>query len=208
MAVLMSVLLVSGALTYLHEAPRGSSIAFLQDEPEANAGENVTVYTDDIVILNGSGSTGFEGAENLNYTWDVLYETHTNTTYGMVVELTFPREGVASVNLTVRDSLNRTSWDIVIVFINEPPPTFLDQYLMTIVILAIISVILLYLAVFVAMRLRAHQPVVSDARKEKMVLGSHRYWGIFKKVFKNPMGFLGIVILTFPPLTTYTTVDG
>ena len=197
MTVFLSVLMVSLATAACHDAPRDSSIASVQDEPVAVAGANITVFARDTFILNGSGSTGFEGADALNYTWSVLYETHTFSYYGMAVELSFPREGASVANLTVRDSLNRTSWDEVTIIINERPQTFLEKYLLTILILGIIGAILAYFVILAVLRVNAGQAVVSEARREKMVLASRRYGLIMKKVMRNPMGFIGVVVLTF-----------
>lgn len=178
----------------------GSSIASaeaLQDEPVANAGPNINVTTGQTFTLNGSASTGFEGAENLNYTWVVEYESRFTTYYGMEIQLSFPRAGGSEANLTVRDSLGRTSWDSVDIAINEPPKTFLEKHLWTLVIGGILAGIAAYIVVFVVRRVRARQPVVSEARREKMVLATRRYLVIMKKVVRNPMGLVGVIILTF-----------
>jgi peptide/nickel transport system permease protein len=192
--------LVTLAAATSQHISQASTFALVQDEPVANAGSDITIYEDETVVLNGSGSTGFEGADNLNYTWTVLYETVPTTYYGMVVDLpktTFPRPGGSLVNLTVTDSLNRTSWDTLDIVILERPPTFLDKYLMTIVIVAVFGSILGYMLVIAILRIRAGQPVISDSRREKVRVGAHRYWVITKKVFRNPMGFIGIIILAF-----------
>lgn len=192
-AAFLSVLLVSLAPVAFQDESRVSSLAVVQDEPVANAGENLTVLADEKFVLNGSGSTGID----LNYTWSVLYEARTKTYYGMVVELSFPRPGVSEANLTVRDSMNRTSWDLTYIFIKEPPKTFLDKYLTTILSAGILGGIALYVVVTVVLRLLSGQPVVSASRREKTTLGIHRYMVITKKVLRNPMGLIGVIVLTF-----------
>lgn len=197
-AALLSVLFVSFApVACQDESQHVSSVAVVQDEPVANAGDSLTVLTGEKFVLNGSGSTGFEGPDNLNYTWSVLYESRTTKYYGMVVELSFPRRGGSEANLTVRDSLNRTSWDQIDIVINEPPKTFLEKYLTTILFAGILGGIALYVFVVVILRVSSGQPIVSTAGREKIALASHRYMVIIKKVLRNPMGLLGVLVLTF-----------
>lgn len=196
-AAFLSVLLVSLAPVACQDEPHVSSVAVVQDEPVANAGDNLTVLAGEKFVLNGSGSTGFEGPDNLNYTWSVLYESATTKYYGMVVELSFPRSGGSDANLTVRDSLNRTSWDEIKIVINEPPKTFLEKYLATILFAGILGGIALYVVVVVVLRVRSGQPIVSASRREKIQLAFHRYLVITKKVLRNPMGLIGVLVLTF-----------
>lgn len=204
-AAFLSVLLVSLAPVACQDESRVSSVAVVQDEPVANAGENLTVLVGEKFVLNGSGSAGID----LNYTWSVLYEARTKTYYGMVVELSFPRAGGSEANLTVRDSLNRTSWDQTNIFIKEPSKTFLEKYLMTILFAGILGGIALYIFVVIILRVSSGQDIVSAARREKTALAARRYLVIIKKVLRNPMGFIGVLVLTifgllaiFGPLIT------
>ena len=191
-AAFLSALLVSLTPVACQDESYVSSVAVVQDEPVANAGENLSVLTGEKFVLNGSGSTGID----LNYTWSVLYESRTKTYYGMVVELSLPRPGGSEANLTVRDSLNRTSWDAIDIVISVPPKTFLDKYLTTILFAGILGGIASYVVVIVVLRLRSGQPIVSTAGREKIALATRRYLVIIKKVLRNPMGLLGVLVLT------------
>jgi peptide/nickel transport system permease protein len=192
-AALLSVLFVSLAPVACQDESHVSSFAVVQDEPVANAGGNLTVLVGEKFVLNGSGSIG----DGLNYTWSVLYESRTTKYYGMVVELSFPRPGGSEANLTVRDSLNRTSWDQINIVISEPPKTFLDKYLTTILFAGLLGGVALYVVVVVVLRVRSGQPVVSASRREKTQLAAHRYLVITKKVLRNPMGLIGVIVLVF-----------
>jgi peptide/nickel transport system permease protein len=193
MAVFLSVLLVSLAPVACQDEPHVVSVAAVLDGPVADAGENLSVLAGEKFVLNGSGSTGTD----LNYTWSVLYESRTKTYYGMVVELSFPRPGGSEANLTVTDSSNQTSWDEINIVINEPPRTFLDKYLTTILFGGILGGIALYILVVIILRLRSGQDVISAARREKTMLAGRRYLVIIKKVLRNPMGLIGVLVLTF-----------
>jgi peptide/nickel transport system permease protein len=192
-AALLSLLVVSFAPVVCQDESRVSSVSVLQDEPVANAGGNLTVLVGEKFVLNGSGSTG----DGLNYTWTVLYESKTTRHYGMVVELSFPRPGGSEANLTVRDSLNRTSWDQINIVINEPPKTFLDKYLLTILFGGFLGAIALYILIVSVLRVLSGQPIVSASRREKTTLALHRYLVITKKVLRNPMGLIGVIVLVF-----------
>ena len=193
MAVFLSVLLVSLAPVACQDEPHVASVAAVLDGPVADAGENLTILVGEKFILNGSGSTGTD----LNYTWSILYESRTKTYYGMVVELSFPRPGGSEANLTVTDNSSQTSWDKIDIVINEPPKTFLDKYLTTILFGGILGGIALYILVVVILRLRSGQDVISAARREKTMLAGRRYLVIIKKVLRNPMGLIGVLVLTF-----------
>lgn len=193
MAVFLSVLLVSLAPVACQDEPHVASVAAVLDGPVADAGENLSVLAGEKFVLNGSGSTGTD----LNYTWSVLYESRTKTYYGMVVELSLPRPGGSEANLTVTDSSNQTSWNKINIVINEPPTTFLDKYLTTILFGGILGGIALYILVVVILRLRSGQDVISAARREKTMLAGRRYLVIIKKVLRNPMGLIGVLVLTF-----------
>ena len=192
-AAFLSVLLASLAPVACQDESHVVSVAVVQDEPVADAGGNLTVLAREKFVLNGSGSTGID----LNYTWSVYYESRTKTYYGMVVELSFSKPGGSEANLTVTDSQNRTSWDKIDIVINEPPKTFLEKYLTTILFAGILGGIALYFAIVVVLRLRSGQPIVSVSRREKVQLASRRYLVIIKKVLRNPMGLLGVLVLTF-----------
>jgi peptide/nickel transport system permease protein len=175
--------------------------ALLQDEgPTANAGGNRSVTTGSEVALNGSGSLGFEGAVNLNYTWNISFSTpsgkaHFATLYGMNQTFVANRTGVYTVTLTVRDSLNRTGSDIVYLFAKEPPKTFLEKYWISLIILGVLLVIGAVLLRRAFRNLRAGLPAISEAGQEKIKLTVKKTRKIFKQLFRNPMGVLGVIIL-------------
>ena len=166
-----------------HSQVNAQTLDFIQDEaPVANAGPDLNVTAGKVVILNGSASTGFEGAANLNYTWNLTYQSRVITLYGMEPTFVFLTQGGADVNLTVRDSVGRTSWDTANVAISEPLKTFMDKYLSTILLVGIGGAILAFVLLRVLGRVLAGVPVVSEAGREKIRLGSKKYKGIVKQV--------------------------
>jgi peptide/nickel transport system permease protein len=152
------------------------------------------------VILNGSGSVGFEGADKLNYTWGILFSTPKGKTpfgtfYGMNQTFVANRTGVYTVNLTVRDSLNRTDSEVVYIFAEAPPKTFLEQYWLHLILLGILLIFGGMVLRKAVRNIRTGQPVVSEAGKEKMNLALMRFRKTLKGLFRNKMGLVGIIIL-------------
>jgi len=178
-------------------------LVLFQDEgPTASAGGNQTVWKGDTVILNGSGSTGFEGAENLNYTWSITHSTKTTRThfatlYGMNQTFVANRTGVYTVNLTVRDSLDRTDSDEVYIFAEEPPKTFLEQHWLSLIVAGVLLFIGAILLRKTIMNIRTGQPVVSEASREKTKLWLRKSRSTMKQLLRNPMGCAGVIILIF-----------
>lgn len=172
-----------------------------QDEgPTANAGGNQTVFKGATVILNGSGSIGFEGAGKLNYTWNITYSTkigstHFATLYGINQTFVANRTGTYPVLLTVRDSLNRTDSDIAYIFAHAPPKTFLEKYWISLIVIGALLVIGAVLLRRAIRNLRAGLPVISEVGQEKMKLTLKKTRKTLKQLFKNPMGILGVIIL-------------
>lgn len=204
----ISLVLLMPALAVLPGQPSGAlipdspesfrALATAQDDhPVAEAGDNQTVYSNDFVTLDGSASTGFEGPENLNYTWKVKYQSVTRTLYGMVVSTSFNRTDVATVNLTVRDSEGRTAWDTTYVFVIAKPPTWLEKHFLEVLIYGI-ALAIGGAAVYVfGGRALAHEQLITDAEKEKSRLTMARWRKIFKQLMHNPMGIIGFFILVF-----------
>jgi len=183
----------------LQAAPAAHTLAFAaQDEgPIADAGGNQTAYKGDRVTLNGSASWGFEGPENLNYTWKLTLLGRVRTLYGMVNSTILNQTGAALVVLTVTDSLNQTSTDTIYVFVLERPLTWFEAHLLMIIIGAILVGTLGSLAyVFVGRSVR-HEALLTEAEKEKFHLALRRWMKIFRQLVKAPMGLIGIVILVF-----------
>ena len=167
-----------------------------QDElPVANAGldQNVTVKSD--VYLNGSASTGFEGPDELNYTWRVSYRENASYLYGMTVSFVANKTGLYIANLTVRDSLNRTDWDFANIVSRAKPKSWLESNMVGVIAGAIIAAILIWLLGSALSRILRGEPVISETSKEKVRLARVRYTKMTKQLFTNPMGVIGIIIL-------------
>ncbi len=196
-AILALVLiLISSAGTSLLSS--AGAFAAAQDElPVADAGPDINATVDDEVELNGSASTGFEGPGDLNYTWRVVFKGNTTILYNITATISFNESGRADVNLTVRDSLNRTDWDIMYIVVREPPKTWLERSLWTIVGTCILGAIVAWFLALVIRKLRRHEPIITDAGREKMRLARKKYAKITKQLLRNPMGALGVAILVF-----------
>jgi peptide/nickel transport system permease protein len=205
--VVTSVLLMS-AFVLLYAQPVGgqlssppiacyASLLAQEGDPVAEAGENITAYSNEHVTLNGSGSTGFEGLENLNFTWRVKYQSVTRILYGVTPTTVFNRTGVAEVNLTVKDSLNRTGWDTSFIFVIERPPTWLETHGLEVLGYGIIVAVLGTSGYVFGRRYLAGEALVSPSEKEKAHLALSRWRKIFRQLVRNPMGLVGVVILSF-----------
>lgn len=177
--------------------PVNASASALQDEPVAHAGLDQNVTVGALVTLNGSSSTGFEGAAALNYTWNITYGGTTLLLYGEVVTFVASKARLAEVNLTVRDSQNRTDYDNMFVIVREKPKTWLEKNMYGLIAGGIVIAILIVILVIVVLRLSRGEQVVSDAGKEKLRLGLKRTRKTTSQLFHNPMGVVGIAILAF-----------
>jgi peptide/nickel transport system permease protein len=181
-----------------HQSQAATAFVFAQeDDPVAEAGDNITAYSDEVVTFDGSNSTGFEGPDNLNYTWVVVYQSQTRVLYGATPSTTFTRWGVATVNLTVRDSLNRTDWDTSFVFVDPPPLTWMEKHLGQVILVAILAGILGPISYILVRRVVAGESAISEAEKEKFHLTTIRWKKIVRQLLHSPMGAIGIVILIF-----------
>lgn len=170
------------------------ALALAQDEgPVADAGENITSYSDETVTFDGSGSTG----DIVNYTWVILYQTQTRTLYGVSPSTVLTRTGVAIVNLTVTDSMNRTDWDVMFVFVTEPPKTWLDEHLTMVIVLAVVAGVLIPIGYIFIGRARAGEPLLSEAEREKMRMAFERWGKVMRQLMHSPMGAIGVTILVF-----------
>jgi peptide/nickel transport system permease protein len=172
--------------------------------PVANASLDQNVIVGANVTLNGSASTGFEGSSNLNYTWRIQYRNFTSGAkpapfamlYGMNPNFTANETGIYLVNLTVKDSLNRISWDDVNIISREKPKTWLERHILEIILAAILAAVLLYALGFALSRILKGEPVVSEAGREKAALAKKRFKKVMKQLLKNPMGVIGVIILS------------
>jgi peptide/nickel transport system permease protein len=168
-----------------------------QDEPVAEAGLNQTVTQSSIVTFNGSQSFGFEGTDKLNFTWNITVVSQKSVLYGMEVEFTTITLDVYTVNLTVRDSLNRTDWDVAYVFVSEKPPSYLAKYGLRIIEVVILGAVIGYPAYIFGSRLVRRTPLVTPVEREKTRLVVDRWKDISKKVVRNRVGLSGVIILLF-----------
>jgi peptide/nickel transport system permease protein len=185
------------------DSERGLAHILAQDEgPTANAGGNQTILKGATVILNGSGSIGFEGAGKLNFTWDITFSNKTAETqlpdlYGM--NQTFRADqnqtGAYTVNLTVTDSLNRTDSDTIYIIVKAPPKTFIETYWLPLIILAVLLVIGARPLRRAISNVRAGLPLISEAGQEKMKLTLKKTRRVMKELTRNRMGLLGLIIL-------------
>ena len=71
------------------------------DPPTAHAGENVTVFQSEEVILNGSGSMDNIGVTN--YTWTFRYNNQDYELHGLEQHMVFDALGTVKVLLVVED---------------------------------------------------------------------------------------------------------
>ena len=201
LVAVMALLASSLIPVNVQHSERLPAFVLVQDEgPTANAGGNQTVTRGATVTLNGSGSVGFEGAAGLNYTWNITHSARTTRTqlptlYGMNQTLLANRTGVYTVNLTVRDSLNRVDWDTAYIFVNAPPKTFLEKYWLSLIILGVLVVIGGVLLRRAIRNIRAGLPVVSEAGQEKIRLTMKKTRKTMVQLVKNRMGMLGLIIL-------------
>ena len=165
--------------------------------PIANAGMDQNVTLKSIVTLNGSASIPSDAATIQNYTWVVSYIALKNTYYGEVVSFLANSTGLYTANLTVRDSNNLTAYDRAYILVKAPPKTFLEQYWLQLSFTVVAVLIVAYVIVLAVSRVLSAQPVVSEAAIEKFRLMLKRTRKLTIQLFKNPMGFLGVFILTF-----------
>lgn len=180
----------------LGQATISNVVGMLDDQaPVANAGliQNVSVGT--IAKLDGSKSTGFEGADKLNYTWNFTFLGTPRSLYGMEPSFLFNRTGAYKLNLTVRDSLNRTGWSETYVIVKEKPKTFLERYWIDLVPGGVVAVVALFYLVKIVGRMSSGLPAIPETSKEKARLFFKKWMKVTKQLMKNPMGALGVIIL-------------
>ena len=193
----MLVLLLSSLVLPSASGQSALALSMQGEPPVARGGPDQNVTVGDMVVLNGSASAGFEGAAALNYTWNISYLGITLVLYDLNVTFLADLPGLAEVNLTVRDSENRSAWDKVYVVVKEKPKTWLEKNIAGLIAGGIAIVIGLAFLLTALLRVSHGDPVLSAAGKEKMRLGMKRGRKIMSQLFRNPMGIIGIAILTF-----------
>ena len=170
------------------------------DQPIANAGGNQTVVVGSTVILNASGSRPSDGATIVNYTWSIGLPAQagggTEIRYGELTDFVANKTGLYEANLTIRDSNNRTDWSIAYVVAKERPKTFIETYLIYILIGgALIACALYGLAGAIQRKLRG-LPIISVSAREKFKLSLNKLDNVNRQLLRNPMGLVGAVLLT------------
>lgn len=170
----------------------------MQDEgPVANAGPDQNVSTGDTITLNGSMSTGFEGADQLNYTWAVQFPIGKATLYGQSTSFVSNQVGAINVTLTVRDSLNRTDNDTLSVNVVLKRVSFLEKHWLGLTIGLIVGVPTALWSIGAVRRRMRGDPVLTPATKEKTLLFIAQARKVARQYRKSIGGMLGLVILTF-----------
>lgn len=187
----------TGSIVFENRA-RVCSVAQVLDDvpPVANAGLTQNVTIGELVTFDGSLSTGFEGPSNLNYTWNFTTLGVKQSLYGPNPTFVFNKTGAYKVNLTVRDSLGRTSWAEVYIVVRETPKTFLEQYWGWLLVIGAAVIVSLPYAIGAIRRFVSGQPIVSETGRDKTRLFVQRSLRTFKTLMKNRMGALGMIILS------------
>jgi len=197
--VLCSLSLSSIALAHTCAVAGSSASAhILQDEgPVADAGPDQNVTTGETIVLNGSLSTGFEGADQLNYTWAVRFQIGNTTLYGQSTSFVSNQVGRINVTLTVRDSLNRTDNDTMSINVVLKRVTFLEKHWVGLILGLAIGVPAAYWLVGAVRRKMKGDPVLTPATKEKSLLLLSQARKIASQYRRSVGGMLGLFILTF-----------
>jgi len=177
--------------------------AYMQEAPIANAGPDVDIQVGETVQFNGSASVPSEGATIVNYTWNftVFVGTGSHVLYGVspsyMFNVSVSGAHLVIVNLTVTDSAGLNDTDEMNVFIREKPPTFFDKYWMEIFLIGIAAILLSRPVYSVSKSLIKHEPIVTEASREKFRLTMAKDRKIFGQLMRNPMGAIGVIILVF-----------
>ncbi len=168
-----------------------------EEDPVAEAGPELYVVEGDRITLNGSMSTGFEGPENLNYTWTLSFPIGNVTLYGQTVSFTASQVGELSVTLTVRDSLDRTDSDRTYVYVAEKRLSFTEKYWLFLLIGAAIGIPPGIWLIFALTRVLRGEPALPPTTREKLLLLATSLRRIVRQYRRSVGGMLGLFILSF-----------
>ncbi len=168
-----------------------------EDEPVANAGPDQNITEGNRLTLNGSMSTGFEGPDELNYTWTIQFPIGRATLYGQVVSFRASQVGQLNATLTVRDSLDRTSADEMTVYVLEKRLSFLEKYWLILLFAAVVGIPLGMWLIGAVFRVLRGEPAIPPTTREKTLLFLTSARKIAKQFSKSVSGMLGLAILTF-----------
>ena len=92
------------------------------EAPVADAGPDQTVYTNEKVNFDGSGSTASDGSSIVKYEWDFDGDGVIDAE-GQKTSYTYTKKGVYTVTLKVTDSLGETSQDTCIITVLNRGPS-------------------------------------------------------------------------------------
>jgi PKD repeat protein len=115
--------------------------------PVADAGQDQSVKTGDVVLFDGTGSTDDAGTSELNYTWEFVYMGRTERLYGLQPTFVFDEAGTYTVTLTVRDAAGLTSADTVTITVEKVTKSFVSQYWWSLAIIVVAAIALALLLI-------------------------------------------------------------
>ncbi len=197
-AALVPVLLCLAFGTHVAGAEEPGLAWTLQEEdPVADAGSDLYVTAGDRITLNGSMSTGFEGPENLNYTWTLRFPIGNVTLYEQTVFFKASQVGQLNVTLTVRDSLDRTDSDEMTVYVEEKRVSFMEKYWLFLLFGAAIGIPPGIWLMFALARVLRREPALPPTTREKVLLFMTSLRHIIRQYRKSIGGMLGLTILSF-----------
>jgi len=198
LAILAASLLLPVCGAWDESVEGTSSVRIQQDEyPVANAGSDQNASTGDRITLNGSMSTGFEGADLLNYTWSVQFPIGKATLYGQSVSFVASQIGQINVTLTVRDSLNRTDTDEMTIFVVEKKLSFFEKHWLGLLLALALGGPSAYWLFGVARRVTRGDPAIPPSSKEKAMLFLTSARKVAKQYRSSLGGMIGLSILAF-----------
>jgi peptide/nickel transport system permease protein len=169
-----------------------ASVAWAQDHPVADAGNDSTVYSGGVVFLNGSGSN----PTGLNYTWNFTYDGDEQVLYGMYANFTFRKPGLYVITLTVRDSANQTATDTMQVAVLAVQ-SWWDRNSAKVVAVAIVTGVV---AVIVASRWIRNHALITPLEIEKLQLrirDARRIMALYSKNLGGKIGFAILAVFIF-----------
>jgi len=100
------------------------SVTVNNKEPIAHAGEDRTVNEDEVVLLDGRGSSDTPSdLVNLSYSWDFGNDEHSGWMDEPTINYTYVNTGIYTVTLTVKDDDFETDEASVQIVVNNVEPT-------------------------------------------------------------------------------------
>jgi peptide/nickel transport system permease protein len=168
-------------------------------EPVAVAGSSMSITVGEAVFLNGTASAPSDGATITSYFWTLKEESGSKREIynysGPMFNFTFNDTGLFACNLTITDSNGLNDTDSFFVSVRPKPQTFLEKYMMVLILVGILIGAGVYFGYGAFMNRKAGLPVIATSTKEKYRLGFKRWKKILKQLLRNPMGAIGVLIL-------------